>query len=134
MFLGITTQIKLRRPSEIFAALRETSRYLDGRPFRFFLVFLLFLAFYALTSGEKTHFDEHVRLADALLHGHAWIEPPPSYMERANYAGHSYIVHPPLPALILVPLVAIFGPSLNQTWVPWRPGHFRSRWFGDYAV
>ena len=53
----------------------------------------------------------------ALLHGHAWIEQPPSFMERANFAGHAYIVHPPLPALMLVPLVAIFGPSLNQTLV-----------------
>jgi hypothetical protein len=81
----------------------------------FLLVFCLFLAFYSLTSTEKTHFDEHVRLAEALLHGHTWIEPPPSYMERANYAGHAYIVHPPLPALVLIPPVAIFGPSLNQT-------------------
>jgi hypothetical protein len=56
-----------------------------------------------------------VRLATALLHGHVWIESPPSYIERATFAGHAYIVHPPLPALILVPLVAIFGPSLNQT-------------------
>jgi len=68
---------------------RAVSRYLHDQRFSFFLVFFLFLAFYGLTSGEKTHFDEHVRLADALLHGHAWIEPPPSYMERATSAGHA---------------------------------------------
>ena len=45
-------------------------------------------------------------------------------MERANYAGHAYIVHPPLPALILVPLVAIFGPTLNQTMVSVVVGAF----------
>jgi hypothetical protein len=117
--------MELRTSSEVSAASpRATLRYLYGQRFRFFLVFFLFLAFYGLTSGEKTHFDEHVRLADALLHGHAWIEPPPSYMERANYAGHSYIVHPPLPALMMVPLVAIFGPSLNQTWVSIAVGAF----------
>jgi hypothetical protein len=117
--------MELRTFSEVSTAgPRAALRYLYGQRFRFFLVFFLFLAFYGLTSGEKTHFDEHVRLADALLHGHAWIEPPPSYMERANYAGHSYIVHPPLPALMMVPLVAIFGPSLNQTWVSIAVGAF----------
>jgi hypothetical protein len=117
--------MELRTFSELSAASpRAALRYLYGQRFRFFLVFFLFLAFYGLTSGEKTHFDEHVRLADALLHGHAWIEPPPSYMERANYAGHSYIVHPPLPALMMAPLVAIFGPSLNQTWVSIAVGAF----------
>src|ERR1700693_1657554 len=103
--------MELRTSSEVSAASpRAALRYLYGQRFRFFLVFFLFLAFYGLTSGEKTHFDEHVRLADALLHGHAWIEPPPSYMERANYAGHSYIVHPPLPALMMVPLVSLSRP------------------------
>jgi hypothetical protein len=103
---------------------RLARQYAERERFRFFLVFFLFLAFYSLTSTEKTHFDEHVRLADALLHGHTWIEPPPSYMERANYAGHAYIVHPPLPALILIPLVAILGPSLNQTMVSVIVGAF----------
>jgi hypothetical protein len=107
--------MKLRRFSKVFAtAHRLVLQYTEHQRFRFFLVFCIFHAFYTLTSAERTHFNEHVRLADALLHGHLWIEPP-SYMERVNYAGHAYIVHPPLPALILVPLVAIFGPSLNQT-------------------
>ena len=94
---------------------RLIRRYADDRRVQFFLVFLWFLGFYGLTSAGKTNFDEHVRLAYALLHGHAWIAQPPSFMERANFAGHAYIVHPPLPALMLVPLVAIFGPSLDQT-------------------
>src|SRR5271163_293263 len=96
----------------------------DRERLKFCLVFLLFLAFYALTAAPKTHFNEHVRLADALLHGHTWIQPPPSYMERANFGGHAYIVHPPLPAFTMVPLVAIFGPSLNQTMVSIVVGAF----------
>jgi hypothetical protein len=114
----------LRRFSKMFVTgYRLACQYTERHGFRFFLGFCLFLAFYTLTSAEKTHFDEHVRLADAFLHGHTWIEPP-SYMERANYAGHAYIVHPPLPALILVPLVAIFGPTLNQTMVSVVVGAF----------
>jgi len=106
--------MELRRFSKAIAgAWRDSDR---GR-LKFFIVFLLFLAFYWLTAGPKTHFNEHVRLADALLHGHMWIPPPPPYMERANFGGHAYIVHPPLPAFTLVPLVAIFGTSLSQTMV-----------------
>jgi hypothetical protein len=100
------------------------SRFAENPHLQFFLVFFLFLIFYALTAAEKTNFNEHVRLADALLHGHAWVEPPPSYMERANYGGRSYIVHPPLPAFLMIPLVAIFGPSLNQTMVSVLVGAF----------
>src|SRR5579859_6343670 len=113
--------MELRRLSTMLVSGRRLAR---RRSVGFVLVFGLFLVFYALTSAEKTHFDEHVRLAEALLHGHTWIEPPPSYMERANYAGHDYIVHPPLAALVLVPLVAIFGPSLNQTAVSVTVGAF----------
>ncbi len=121
----LTSETELHTPSNLASNPGgEVSRFLHSQRFGFFLVFFLFLGFYALTSGEKTHFDEHVRLANALLHGHAWIETPPSYMERATYAGHSYIVHPPLPGLMLVPLVAIFGLSLNQTAVSVVVGAF----------
>ncbi len=113
--------MELRRFSKAFAGAWQGR---DRERLGIYLVFFIFLAFYAVTAGEKTHFNEHVRLADALLHGHAWIDPPPSYMERANYAGRAYIVHPPLPAFLLVPLVAIFGPSLNQTMVSVVVGAF----------
>src|ERR1700679_490731 len=113
--------MELRRFFKAFA-----SYWHDGNRERlkFCLIFLLFLVFYTLTAGQKTHFNEHVRLADALLHGHAWIDPPPPYMERANFGGHAYIVHPPLPAFMLVPLVAVFGPSLSQTMVSVVVGAF----------
>jgi hypothetical protein len=108
--------MELDSPSEeVYGTGRRLWQFTESQRWRFFAVFSLFLAFYALTAGEKTHFDEHVRLADALLHGHTFIESPPSYMERAHYGEHDYIVHPPLTALVLVPLVAIFGPALNQT-------------------
>jgi hypothetical protein len=107
-----------------FKAFASYWHYSNRERIKFCLIFLLFLVFYTLTAGQKTHFNEHVRLADALLHGHAWIEPPPHYMERANFGGHAYIVHPPLPAFMLVPLVAIFGPSLSQTMVSVVVGAF----------
>ncbi|MGH7986702.1 MAG: hypothetical protein ACREQX_10520, partial [Candidatus Binataceae bacterium] len=73
-----------------------------------------FLAIYVLTAAPKTVFNEHILLANALLHGHAWINAP-SYMEHAVFRGRDYIVHAPLSAFILVPLVALFGPTLSQT-------------------
>ena len=90
------------------------SRGLSRESFTFILVGLGFLLLYALTSGPKTDYNEHVLLANALLHGHTWINPTKD-MEQAIYRGHSYIVHPPLSAFFLLPIVAVFGPALNQT-------------------
>ncbi len=75
---------------------------------------ILFLAFYAATTSPPTPYNEHVRLAWALLHGRTWVDAP-SYMEHVVVGGRSYILHPPLAALITLPAVAIWGLATNQT-------------------
>ena len=54
-----------------------------------------------------TAFNEHIRVAQAMLHGHLYVEPLPPYMEHVNAGGHSYILHPVGNALLCVPFVAL---------------------------
>lgn len=63
---------------------------------------------------RSTPYDNYVLLAQALLHGHAWIAWPGSYIDALQYHGRYYIIEAPLPAILLVPLVAVLG-TANQT-------------------
>jgi hypothetical protein len=80
----------------------------------FTAVFFAALLVYALTAAPATAFNEQVRLADAILHGHLWVDLP-SYIEHIDWRGHAYPLQPPLSGLILIPAVALWGPGLNQT-------------------
>ena len=58
-------------------------------------------------------------LADAFLHGRTWVEYPLSgAIDTVTRNGHVYVPFAPLPAALLMPLVAVFGvlPLL-----PWEP-------------
>jgi hypothetical protein len=102
-----------------------------------FAVFALFLAFYAITAGSDSNpFNAHVRQAVAFIHGHTYIDAP-NYIEHAQLGPYSYQLHPPLPAILLMPFAAIWGLNTNQTYfsivvgaldvaLAWRLlGHFR---------
>jgi len=84
-------------------------------------VFSAFLALYSVTAYtqrlDATGFNEPVRQAYAFIHGRAWVDPVPGYMEHITYHGRTLLVHPPLAAILLLPLVAIWGLAVNQTMV-----------------
>ncbi|MEZ4678153.1 MAG: hypothetical protein R2932_28450 [Caldilineaceae bacterium] len=48
-------------------------------------------------------------LADAFLHGRLYLVNPPSTDDLTFYAGQWYVPFPPLPALLMVPWVALYG-------------------------
>ena len=79
-----------------------------------FAVGVLFLAFYAATISPPTPYTEPVQQAYAFLHGRTWVDAP-AYMEHIVWHGKSYLLHPPLAALITLPAVAIWGLATNQT-------------------
>jgi hypothetical protein len=71
--------------------------------------------FLATTSAERTDFDYFVRLADAFLHGRLYLLEAPSWLnELVPGGGGWYVVYPPVPAVMLVPFVAVFGPDFAQ--------------------
>lgn len=94
---------------------RARLRLPRGPTWALLAVFVTFFAFYSATGSlDATGFNEPVQQAYAFLHGRAWVEAPP-YMEHVTWRGHTYLVHPPLSAILLMPIVAIQGLSTNQT-------------------
>ena len=82
--------------------------------FGFFWV--AFLGYY-FTHADQTYFRDFVHLANAFLHGRldvANAEELPN-LNWALYKGKYYVVEPLMPAVILMPGVAIYGVALNQT-------------------
>jgi hypothetical protein len=78
-------------------------------------IFAISLIVYLISTGLKnTAYNNHVLLADAWLHGHIWIDGPAPGIDALSFEGHWYIIEGPLPAVLLLPLVAIFGLSTNQ--------------------
>ena len=75
------------------------------------------LVAFAFAHGRHTPYDNYVLLADAMLHGRLWIDPlwPGPSIDAVLFGGHRYIVNDPVPALFLLPLVAVFGVATNQT-------------------
>jgi len=79
-------------------------------------LFVAALVVYLLIKhGQSTWLDYFVPLADAFLHGRLWlIDPPSNLNELVPIDGRWYVVYPPLPAILLVPLVAVLGPDMDQ--------------------
>ncbi|MEA2537240.1 MAG: hypothetical protein QOF11_1474 [Chloroflexota bacterium] len=80
------------------------------------LVILVTTALYLLTSSpERQELDYFVRLADAFVHGRIYLTEAPSWLnELIPKDGVWYVAYPPMPAFLLVPFVAIFGPGFDQ--------------------
>jgi hypothetical protein len=85
----------------------------------YLVLFLLsFVIFWLSGEGHPTYFDYYVRLSDAFLHGRLYLLEQPSWLnELIPCARGFYVVYPPFPAVVMMPLVAVFGADLNQTLV-----------------
>jgi len=84
--------------------------------FVYFLIFGITFIIYFLTSPKNTPYDYFVRLADAFLNHRLYLIDNPSWLsELITFNGKYYVVFPPMPAILLTPLVALFGPQFSQT-------------------
>lgn len=79
------------------------------------LFVISFIVYFLTTEGEPAPYNNFVRLADAVLHGRLYLTENLSWLELAPYEGRYYIVPPPMPAILLLPLTAVYGLSTNQT-------------------
>jgi hypothetical protein len=70
-----------------------------------------------VAHGRHTPYNNYVLLAYQFLHGHVWIDPlwPGPEIDAVLFDGHRYVVNDPVPAILLLPLVAIVGTNANQT-------------------
>lgn len=65
--------------------------------------------------GEAAHFNYMVRQADAFVHGRLDVDERPLHLqELLPWQGKWYVVFPPVPSILLVPAVAVFGPTFPQ--------------------
>jgi len=64
--------------------------------------------------SDQTHY---AYLAQAFLQGRLDIDPAqaPHLTEVIPYNGKSYVCYPPMPAVVLMPFVALFGPTLPMS-------------------
>ena len=67
---------------------------------------------YSLPGG--TGFDQYQRLADAFLHGRVYLIDPPPHLELTHIGDRHYVIPPPLPALLMLPYVAVAGERADQ--------------------
>lgn len=73
------------------------------------------LVTWIVSRGHATPYNNYVLLAQAFLHGHAWIDWPGAYIDALPFSdGRYYVIEAPTPAVLLLPWVAIFG-TANQT-------------------
>ncbi len=82
------------------------------------LLFVVAAAVYTwINNGRVANLGYFVPLADAFLHGSLGLANAPSWLNEVVPAGNlSYVVYPPAPALLVLPIVAVFGPEVNQAW------------------
>lgn len=80
------------------------------------ILFLTTLIIYLLSyRGEGENYNYFVLLSDAFLHGRVYLlTNPPWLNELIKFKDHFYTVSPPMPAILLIPFVLLFGVSFSQ--------------------
>ena len=70
---------------------------------------------YHVSIPLETAANQYVHLADAFLSGRTYLVDPPPYLELTRVGDHHYVIPPPLPAVLLLPYVAVAGTGASQT-------------------
>jgi hypothetical protein len=82
------------------------------------LAFALALGVYAFAAGptllRQSIAPHYVYLADALLHARLDLTQPPSSYDLLVAGGKAYVAGSPLPAILLMPFVALFGVGVSD--------------------
>jgi hypothetical protein len=79
-----------------------------------------FVLYCATGEGHPSYYNYYVRLSDAIIHGRLYVVDNPSWLNELvpNPSGTGYyVVYPPLPAFLMVPIVAFSGLNTDQTLV-----------------
>lgn len=83
------------------------------------LILLFFFLSYFLTSGGNTSHNYFTLLADSFLKGKYWLTENPPWLSELIPAGANkfYVVYPPMPAILAIPFVALFGKDFPQQYL-----------------
>lgn len=125
---------------QVFPKLRESFDGRGGLALGFFTVATVYL-FIAWGLGldlfAHSDYDSYTLQAQTWLSGHIALDQDYSWLEIARYNGQYFISFPPFPAVLMVPLVLVFGaqtPSLLVVFIyylaSYAVGYALSRRFG----
>jgi hypothetical protein len=81
------------------------------------VAFVIYLLRAFLSRGGVRHTGSAYfnYLADAFLHGQTYLRlPTENIIDLVNYGGHLYFYWPPFPAILVMPLVALFGVGVSD--------------------
>jgi hypothetical protein len=67
------------------------------------------------SHGRSTPYDNDVLLADAIVHGHLWVDRHDTTIDSLAYNGRNWIIEGPVAALLMVPAAALWHEAANQT-------------------
>ncbi len=98
-------------PGRAWAAVRGRQALQEG-----LLLGLVAIAVYlTIAPRPAAGLDYFSRLADAFLHGRLYLTEAPSYLsELIPRNGVWYVAYPPVPAVLLMPFVAVFGTGFPE--------------------
>lgn len=76
------------------------------------------LVYFMTAEGRAQPLDYYSRLAEAFLNGRYWLTDAPSWLNELIPAGDGrwYIAYPPMPAVLAMPFVALFGREFPAQW------------------
>ena len=85
----------------------------------FLTAFFITLVIYFFSSGGRTPFDYFTRLAGSFLSGKYYLTDKPPWLSELipDGPGKYYVVYPPMPAILSVPFVFIFGKNFQQQYL-----------------
>ncbi len=79
------------------------------------IIALVALLVFVLSKGPPPGQNHFVYLADAFLHGRLGVTGGGTALaEIVPFHGNFFVVYPPMPAVLLLPFVALFGTSVDQ--------------------
>jgi hypothetical protein len=80
------------------------------------LISLVAFTVYVISKGPVPAQDHYVWLADAFLHGRLGVTGTGALLQEiVPLNGNFYVVYPPMPAVLLIPFVAAFGTSFDES-------------------
>jgi hypothetical protein len=104
------------RSDELGRRMRSAWRRLPfSHPVTLALIVTILVALGVSYHGRSTPYNNDVLLADAILHGHLWVDRHDTVIDSLAYNGHNWIIEGPVPALVALPLVAVHHLDANQS-------------------
>ena len=83
----------------------------------YFAAAYAFAVYWVSAYAYQAERHDYLYLADALIHGRLWVTwPPPGVPDAVTLGGHVFLPMGPVPAVLYVPLVALFGVGAVIPW------------------